>query len=114
MMARILVVCQAKTPGEPRLQVRGVFSQKKKLWEVLGIQSDWKIVNDVTEKEYDATYAILCAQLRQVGRVSIVDANGRRIYFIVEGVKNELRGWDTDGAGNPVVNPVKGDEKEGD
>lgn len=116
-MARALVLCQAKSHDSPKLQVRGVFTQKKKLWEALsgcGHQIGWKVLDDVVGKEYDSTYTNLCNRLRLVGRATIINAEGERVFLVVDTQVNELRDWDTGEDGKPVLNPVKGvDEPEG-
>lgn len=112
-MARSLVLCQVKTD---KLQVRGTFSQKKKLWEVLGgcgHQVGWKVLDDVAGKEYDSTYANLCNRLRLVGRATVLNAEGQRIFLVVDTKVNELRDWDTGEDGKPVLNPVKDAGEEG-
>jgi hypothetical protein len=113
-MARVLVLCQTKNPDVPKLQVRGTFSQKKKLWEVLGTcggpQVGWKIVDDVSEKQYDLSYSTLCNRLRLTGRATILNAEGKKIFLVVNTEKNVLRDWDTGEDGKPVLNPVKGEE----
>lgn len=117
-MARVLVLLQTKDADVPKLQVRGTFSQKKKLWEVLGScgghQVGWKILDDVSEKQYDMSYGALCSRLRAIGRVTVLDGEGRRVFLIVETQKNALRDWDTGEEGKPVLNPVKDDEPEGE
>jgi len=112
-MARALVLCQVKTD---KLQIRGTFSQKKKLWEALGgcgHQVGWKVLDDVAGKEYDSTYANLCNRLRLVGRATILNAEGKRIFLVVDTKVNEIRDWDTGEDGKPVLNPVKDSEEEG-
>ena len=117
-MARALVLCQVKNPETPKLQVRGVFSQKKKLWETIeklaGDMTGWKNYDDVSEKDYDSTYATLCNRLRLIGRVTIKNTEGQRIFLIVDTKINEVRNWDTDEDGVLTINPVQGDEKEGE
>ena len=116
-MARALVLCQVKNSDVPKLQVRGTFSQKKKLWEVLGScgghQVGWKIFDDVAEKQYDMSYSALCNRLRLTGRATILNAEGKRIFLVVDTEKNVVRDWDTGEDGKPVANPAKDSEEEG-
>jgi hypothetical protein len=86
------------------------------LWEALGgcgHQVGWKVLDDVAGKEYDSTYANLCNRLRLVGRATILNAEGKRIFLVVDTKVNEIRDWDTGEDGKPVLNPVKDSEEEG-
>ncbi len=109
-MAKVQVLGQ-RCPHGDKMLIRGVFTQRKKLWEAMekALKSssleDLKIVDDMSDKEYAATYDALCKQLRLVGRASLVDQDGRREFQVVDAVTNEIRGWDVDQEG-PRCNPV--------
>ena len=117
-MAKVTVILQSRQTGVSKGQVRGVFTQKKKLWtaleELAGSMAGKFIIDDVTEKEYDASYKSLCDRLRTVGRATILDVNKIREFLVVETNMNEARDWDTGDDGIPRLNPAKGaddDEK---
>jgi hypothetical protein len=118
-MARVIVLGQVKE-GNQKVQLRGVFTQKKKLWQAIEtiagpIQGKF-ILDDVSGKEYDATYANLCNRLRLIGRATLLGPDKQRECLIIESMLNEIRDWDTDENNNPKLNPVKGneDDKEGE
>ena len=48
-----------------------------------------------------------------MGRATILDAEGKRIFLVVDTKVNEIRDWDTGENGKPVLNPVKDSEEEG-
>ena len=88
--------------------IRGTFTQKKKVWEVLESLADLKVLelyNDVTEKRTNLTYGGLCEMLRVNGRAAIVAADGNREFQIIDGETNVLRDWDV-GEEGAVCNPV--------
>lgn len=117
-MAKVTVLGQVRAAGVKRTQIRGVFTQKKKLWAALetiaGSLTGKFIVDDVTSKEYDATYSVLCNRIRTTGRATILNASKEKEYLIVETTTNEIRDWDTGDDGLPRLNPAMGvdDEKE--
>lgn len=107
----MLILCQTRTPDTDRLQVRGAFTQKKKLWEaVSGIEPGvgrglFAVLNDVTGKAPQATLPRLCSTLASVGRATLVAPDGRRRFLVVECSSNKLRDWDTGDDGGPRLNP---------
>ncbi len=108
-MAKVLILGQRRSGESNRVQIRGVFSQKKKLWEQLESLADLntaKLLDDVTRKESKAKYNLLCGLIAKAGRVTIVDSNGDRQFIVWETETNQLRDWDTDEEG-PVYNPTK-------
>lgn len=114
----MLVLCQTRTPESERLQIRGIFTQKKKLWETLaelepGLET-LVLLDDVSGKKRDANYTKLCAVVATVGRATLLGQDGRRKFLIVSVVPNQLRNWDTDDDGKPQLNPVKKDEETSD
>lgn len=119
-MAKVTVILQPRKAGSSKGGVRGVFTQKKKLWAALeslaGSLTGKFIIDDVTEKEYDATYKGMCDRLRTVGRATVLSAEKTREFLVIETNMNEVRDWDTSDDGVPRINPAKGadDEKEGE
>jgi hypothetical protein len=118
-MARMLILAQARTLASAetgKVQVRGVFSQKKKLLTFLQSQEleldKMLLFDDVAGKDREFKYTTLCNIVSANGRAVIKDAAGRKQYLIVEAAVNAPRGWDTDENGNPVANPTKGDDDE--
>jgi hypothetical protein len=115
-MARALVLCQTRNPDTPKLQIRGVFTQKKKLWiaitSLAGDLTGWKIFDDVQAKEYDANYNSLCNRLRINGRTTIINPEGVRIFLVVDSQMNSLRDWDTDNENKPKLNPLGGTDDD--
>jgi hypothetical protein len=88
--------------------IRGVFTQKKKLWEAIediGINS-LMIRDDFSKKLSPCSYNGLCKVLREVGRVTLADEDGKIVFMIVDAETNQLRDWDIDEDGEPRCNPV--------
>lgn len=107
----MLVLCQTRSPESGKLQIRGIFTQKKKLWEVLG-QLDPElerlvILDDVSGKKRDADYNKLCNVITTVGRATLLGQDGQRRFLVVSVTPNELRDWDTGDDGSPKLNPAK-------
>jgi hypothetical protein len=100
--------------------IRGVFTQKKKLWEAVGKlageMKGWHVLDDVAGKSYEATYANLCNRLRLIGRATVTNPEGMRVFLIVDAQMNSVRDWDVDEEGKPQPNPIKGeaDEEKGE
>jgi hypothetical protein len=115
-MAKVTVLAAIRSPSNKKLQLKGAFSQKKKLWEALEPMipqpGNCKILDDVTGKTYDCNYNCLCGRLRTVGRASILDSQGQRQFFIIETNMNDVRDWDTGEDGNARLNPARGSEDE--
>jgi len=110
-MAKVQVLGQ-RCPHGDRMLVRGVFTQKKKLWAAMGealggaaLVADLAIVDDMSGRSSPATYGLLCDRLRVVGRATLVGPDGRREFQVVDALTNELRDWDVDEEG-PRCNPV--------
>ena len=110
-MAKVQVLGQRCRHGGKML-VRGVFTQKKKLWEAMEESfsphplDSLVIVNDVSGSSVPASYGALCDRLRVLGRATFVAPDGRREFQVVDAVTNELRDWDVDEEG-PRCNPAK-------
>ena len=108
-MARVQVLGQ-RCPYGGKMLIRGVFTQKKKLWVAMeeiaspGELSSMMVVDDVTGKELPASYGALCDRLRVVGRATVVK-DGEREFQVVDAETNLLRGWDV-GEEGPKCNPV--------
>ena len=91
--------------------IRGVFTQKKKLWaameEVFAPASleDLTIVDDVSGRSVPASYGALCDRLRTIGRATFTAADGKREFQVIDAATNEVRDWDVDEEG-PKCNPV--------
>ena len=106
----VLGMTHPKFPG--KAFNRGTFSQVKKLEEAMktligdASLNDLMILDDVTKEEKPFVYQVLCARLKEAGRVTIT-MDGERIFFITDGEVNEIRGWDIDDGGNPRLNPVE-------
>jgi len=109
-MARVLVLAQRRLGCHPvRAMCRGVFTQKKKLWEVMegifaGLE-DMRLLDDVTGKTGILKYGSLCSKLKTNGRAVIVDEEGSRVFLIIETEMNKVRSWDVNEQGDPVANP---------
>ena len=121
-MSQRFVFAQARDiPGQRRtIQIRGVFSQKKKLWESAILtqfpkEQGYTLYDDVAKKSWEIDYGRLCILLTKMGRAVIVDRDGSRIVAIKALSDNEISNWDTDDMGEPVPNPVilKDGEQEG-
>lgn len=113
-MAQKFIAAQVRTSPDQRktTQIRGVFSQKKKLWEGFfkgQYETGHFLYEDTIDKTRDMTYNNLCNVLTNNGRVVIIDSEGERQAIIVAASENELRGWDNDESGTPVANPVAKD-----
>ena len=108
-MAKVQVLGQC-CPYGGKMLIRGVFSQKKKLWEALiEISGESKllemiVIGEVGYSEMTATYTHVCNRLRVMGRVALA-YNGIREFQIVDVATNEIRAWDIEEDG-PVCNPV--------
>ena len=115
-MAKVTVLAQCRSEQAGKLQLRGVFTQKKKLWEVLEPLATYpvnrKVVDDVTGKAYEFLYRCVCDRLRTVGRATILDKDGKRDLLIVETELNKLRDWDTGDDGIVKPNPAGGEDDE--
>lgn len=90
---------------------KGVFTQKKKLWEVLQeIDPDIEkkfIYDDVSGRSAEVNYTRICALMTKAGRVHILDAESRKpVFYMVECEENVIRDSDFDGDGNPIYNPA--------
>jgi hypothetical protein len=100
-MAKVQVLGQMCPHGGAML-IRGVFTQKKKLWAAMEEAAapvdlgELLIVDDVSGRTAPASYGLLCDRLRVVGRAALVGPDGRREFQVVDAATNELRGWDVD------------------
>jgi len=110
-MARVQVLGQ-RCPHGGKMLIRGVFTQRKKLWEAMAqvfkpeSLTSLSIFDDTTNKTVPATYDWLCKLLRENGRAALVDESERREFQIVDAETNILRDWDVDEEG-PRCNPVE-------
>lgn len=119
-MAKVIVLFQRGSVKPRKMMPRGVFTQKKKVWEafVEGFVKGkpFQFYDDVLEKRSDANYGRMCALLAKVGRAWLVNTEtGEPEALLVEMQVNALRNRDVDDAGKPRNNPVPkdGDEPEG-
>lgn len=108
-MAKVQVLGQ-RCPHGGKMLIRGVFSQKKKLWAAMQEASlcpleGLQLVGDMSGDMKDANYSRLCVSLRQTGRATLATPDGTREFQVVETVRNQLRPWDVDEEG-PVCNPA--------
>lgn len=108
-MARVQVLGQ-RCPHGGKMLIRGVYTQKKKLWAAMeeaagGVLGDLTIVDDVSGREAPASYGLLCDRLRVIGRATLVGPDGRREFQVVDAITNETRDWDVDEEG-PRCNPA--------
>ena len=109
-MARVQVLGQ-RCPHGNKMLIRGVFTQRKKLYatmlELSGKDSltEMELLDDITGKMMPANYNALCKQLRQTGRATLVGPDGKREFQVIDAVTNEIRDWDVDEEG-PRCNPV--------
>jgi hypothetical protein len=94
----------------------GVFSQKKKMWEVLeeldpDIEKKY-IYDDVSGRSAEANYSRTCNLMTKAGRVHILDTDKKTpLFFMVECEENTVRDSDFDDDNEPIYNPaVKKDE----
>ena len=117
-MARVCVLGQ-RHPQLDKVMVRGVFTQRKKLWAALETimaplkLTDMTLYDDVAKTDVAASYSALCMRLTKAGRVTIADAEGRKTFLVCESMMNEVREWDADEAGVLKYNPVlRGGEDE--
>ena len=112
-MAKISVMGQVCPHGDAhRILIRGVFTQKKKLWKAMeevfdGNLEDLQIFDDVNSRDVTMSYNALCNQLRINGRCTLTLENGDKQFLIVDGVTNEIRGWDINEEGEAVCNPPR-------
>jgi hypothetical protein len=110
-MARMIVMAQ-KGPGGGML-VRGLFTQKKKLWEALEqlepAMSSMVVFDDVSASESPVSYRKVCDMLRVNGRAVIALKGGDKEFLMIESEVNRLRDWDVGQDGVPVPNPVRDD-----
>jgi hypothetical protein len=106
-MAKVQVLGQ-RCLHKPKMLIRGVFTQKKKLWEAMEelYKQPLMIRDDFTKKLVPCNYNGLCKILREVGRVTLVAEDGDTIFQIVDAETNKLRDWDIDEDGEPRCNPV--------
>lgn len=109
-MAKVQILGQ-RCPHVGKMLIRGVFTQKVKLWNVIEniIQSDsitLMMKDDFTGALTLCTYNRVCKTLREVGRVTLTDEDGKPIFQIVDTETNQLRDWDVDEDGAPRCNPV--------
>lgn len=100
-----------------KLFVRGVFTQKKKLWEAMaGATSipltDFTLIDDMNQTELAASYEGLCRKLAKSGRATLAKSDKSRMFLVVECTLNELREFDIDDAGELKFNPAK--KEDGD
>lgn len=108
-MAKVEILGQAHQDG--RMLIRGVFSQKKNLWDAIAecypdnVENDLNLRDD-EGKEVGANYARLCTALRKTGRATFFKKDGTRVFQVIESNMNQVREWDIDQDGNPVPNPV--------
>jgi hypothetical protein len=115
-MAKVTILNQRHPSG--KILNRGVFTQKKKLWETmtgLAELTSLVLLDDVSGKEIQASYNGLCEKLRRAGRAVLVEPGnptGVKAFLVTETVTNELRDWDLDEQGNPRYNPAKGGDEE--
>ena len=113
-MALKLILAQVRevpADGRKTVQIRGVFSQKKKLWDIailpqFPVQEGFAFYDDVTQKTKDMAYGNLCNMLTATGRLVILDRDGNRVAQMWSAVENDLRKWDTDENGVPIVNAI--------
>ena len=107
-MARVVVLGE-RHPKLNLMVVRGVFTQRKKLWDQLvNDHSDieeMKIVSDMGEKDLDTTSVNFSLRIAKDGRTAICK-DGVRMFQVIETNLNEIRGWDFDAEGNLVCNPI--------
>lgn len=110
-MPQKFIVAQTKVAGErTTTQIRGSFSQKKKLWDIvftpLGWTSGHSLYDDVSKKVKDMTYGNLCNLLTNNGRAVVIGQASERVALIVSASENDIRPWDTDESGEAIPNPV--------
>jgi len=112
-MAKVISMGQ-RSPADPlRLMHRGVFTQKKKVWEAMEslvgkerlVQCE--IYDDVAEKRIGANQSRMTSLLTKAGRAIVLDEAGEPLFLLVESETNVVRDWDVDEDGDPVYNPVK-------
>lgn len=107
-MAKVQVLGQ-RCPHGKKMLIRGVFTQKIKLWtgieELVESVDDLLIKDDFSDKTMPCTYGKLCNQLTKIGRVTIIDSDGP-LFQVVDAEQNQLRDWDVDEGGEPKCNPV--------
>lgn len=110
-MARVQILGQ-RCPHGGQMLIRGVFTQKKKLWDAMaeaytiGELADLTMLDDISGGSAPASYASLCTRLRQVGRAALAAPDGKREFQVVDAVTNKIRDWDVDEEG-PRCNPVE-------
>ena len=91
--------------------IRGVFTQKKKLWGAMqeafapSVLEDLTLVDDISGRSVPASYGALCDRLRTTGRATFTAEDGKREFQVVDAATNEIRDWDVDEEG-PRCNPV--------
>lgn len=107
-MARVVVLGE-RHPKLNMMVVRGVFTQRKKLWDQLSDDhkdlDSMKLVSGMGEKDLDATRENMNSRVAKDGRAAICK-DGVRMFQIIETNLNEIRGWDFDEEGNLVCNPI--------
>ena len=108
IMARVQILGQ-KCPFNDKMLIRGVFTQKTKLWAALESLRDdldkFILTDDMGEKPAPLTYARLCTKLTKAGRASLA-MDGVREFQISDALTNELRDWDVTEEGLRC-NPIK-------
>jgi hypothetical protein len=107
-MAKVQVLGQ-RCPHGDKMLIRGVFTQKKILWESIfnlmtGVTLELR--DDLTGNVSPSTYNGLCNSLRKTGRATLVGEDGKAVFQVVDALTNELRDWDVDEEGDPICNPV--------
>jgi len=124
-MAKVQILGQ-RCPHGDKMLIRGVFTQKVKLWAGIcnllveaGVltQAQAKeaiktgkleclyLFDDIAAKTVPATYGTLCKHLQVMGRAAFVEDDRRREFQVVDALTNEIRGWDVDEEG-PRCNPA--------
>lgn len=111
MAKKIILTKKSSNLSVGKMEVVGVFTQKKILWETINdldpnIESH-TLYNDVADKSVDTTYSWLCKLLTKSGRAHIIEKDTRKpLFFMVECEENTVRDSDFDEDGSPVYNPV--------
>jgi hypothetical protein len=109
-MAKVQVLGQ-RCPHGGKMLVRGVFTQRKKLYAAmleLSGEDSWtemELLDDVSGKTMPMNYNALCKQLRVTGRATVLGPDGKREFQVIDAATNEIRDWDVDEEG-PRCNPV--------
>lgn len=111
-MAKVQVLGQ-RCPHGDKMLIRGVFTQRKKLWEAMAKAIGGKaldgllLFDDMTGKTSPSNYNALCKLLRETGRAALVEEESKlRVFQVVDAATNEIRAWDMNEEG-PVCNPIE-------